>query len=360
MSKFNPEMLILAREVRGMSQEELANAMGIQQGTLSKMENGVMDANEHLEKIYARLGFPKSFFFREGRQFKEAAHYYRKRIVIPKKEIVQANALINIFKLNIEKLLTSVEIPKENLPKWDVHEDGSPSMYARFLREFWRLPKGRVDNITKVVEDNGIIVIHLDLVSSKLDGLSIYTDKNQAIIFLNKNLPGDRLRLTLAHELGHLGMHFAKIVDETRDVEKEAFEFASELLVPSNEIMPHLSRLTLEKLADLKRYWKVSMASLIYKSKEMKLIKENTYRYLWSQLRTLNYHIEEPHELDVPIERPALVKEIIDAYLNELAYSPKELAELLCLNLDDFEDFYVQPKVKFKIIRMNREAEVKS
>lgn len=351
MSNFNPEMLILAREMRGLSQEELAAKMKIQQGTLSKIENGVMDASEQLESIYKTLKFPKSFFFREGRQFEVNAHYYRKRITIPKKEFSQARAIINVLKLNIEKMLMSVDIPRENLPKWDVEKKGSPTLYARFLREFWRIPKGRIDNLTKIVEDNGVIVVHIDLKAAKLDGLSIYTNNNQAVIFLNKCLPGDRLRLTLAHELGHLGMHFAQTIDAIRDVEKEAFEFASELLVPSNEIMPHLVRLTLDKLADLKRYWKVSMASLVYKAKELRTINENQARYLWSQFRTLNYHVQEPPELKVMVERPILLKEITDAFLNNLAYSMKELAELLCLNVEDFEDLYLQQKVWLKVVK---------
>jgi Zn-dependent peptidase ImmA (M78 family)/DNA-binding XRE family transcriptional regulator len=346
MQNFNPQMLILAREVRGLSQKELADAMGIQQGTLSKIENGILDPTEHLNKIFSELDFPQSFFCRETKLFREAAHFYRKKIVIPKKEILQANARVNIFNLNVEKLLSSVEIPLENLPKWDVDIKGTPSKYAQFLREYWKIPKGRLDNLTDKLEDNGILVVHLDLGSKKLDGLSIYTEKNQAIIFVNKHLKGDRLRLTIAHEVGHLGMHFAQMVDQIRDVEKEAFEFASELLVPAVEIKPQLTRLNLEKLADLKRYWKVSMAAILKKSYEMDLITDSNYRYLWSQMRANNFHVEEPRELDVPVERPQLVKEIIDMHLNELGYTGEELSELLTLNYKDFEHFYNRSRTR--------------
>lgn len=352
MSKFNPEMLILAREARGYSQEELAELLGISQGTLSKVENGNLDPQEYLEIISNTLDFPIGFFLREGRQFKANAHFYRKKIRIPKKEISKAEALMNILKFNVEKLLKSVEVPAENLPKWDVSKNGSPSLYANYLREFWRMPKGRVDNLTKIIENNGIIVIHVDFGSSQLDGLSLYTDDNQAIIFLNKNMSGDRIRLTLAHEVGHLGMHFAQVLELDRDVEAEAFEFASELLVPSDEILPHLASINLTKLADLKRYWKVSMGSLVVKANRLNLIKDNSYRYLWTQFRKNGYHIQEPPELNVPVEKPTLVREILDAFINDLDYSKSDLSELLNLNLTDFEDFYFEPTSRLKVIRM--------
>ncbi|HMO40232.1 MAG TPA: XRE family transcriptional regulator [Saprospiraceae bacterium] len=352
MLKFNPEMLTLAREARGYSQEELAGLMRVSQGTLSKIENGNLDPQEYLENLSDTLDFPIGFFMRDGRQFKTNAYFYRKKIRIPRKEISKAEALMNIIKFNVEKLLKSVEVPAEKLPKWEVSKNGSPSEYAKYLREYWRIPKGRVDNLTKIVEDNGIIVIHVDFGSSDLDGLSLYTDDNQAIVFLNKNMSGDRIRLTLAHEVGHLGMHFAQVVDLERDVEKEAYEFASELLVPSNEILPHLSSVNLGKLADLKRYWKVSMSSLLVKAKRLNLIKENSYRYLWTQFRKNGYHIQEPPELNVPIEKPTLIKEILDAFINDLDYTKSDLAILLNLNLPDFENFFYETRSRLKVIRL--------
>ena len=255
MVKFNSEMLILAREARGLSQEELAEQMGVKQGTLSKIENGLLDVTEYFQKICDTLNFPGTFFQQEGRRFEINAHYYRKKIIVPKKEFSQAKAIVDIIKRNIDKLLLSIEVPRENLPRWDISKNGSPSLYAKHLREYWRIPKGRVENLTNIIENNGVLVVHVDFGTAKLDGLSMYTESNQAVIFLNRSLSGDRMRLTLAHELGHLGMHFAQIIDTVRDVEKEAMEFASELLAPSIEIMPHLTRLNLEKLADLKRYW---------------------------------------------------------------------------------------------------------
>lgn len=350
MSKFNPEMLILAREVRGLSQAELANHLGITQGTFSKIENGMSDGTDYLNRISKALDFPSDFFMQKGGSFKSNGHFYRKKVKVSRKDVLQAEALMSILKLNIEKLLKSVEIPNENLPKWNVEDQGPPTKYAQFLREYWKMPRGRVENLTKIIEDNGILVIHVNFPSSDMDGLSTHTRDNQPVIFLNRNLPGDRLRFTLAHELGHIGMHFGNLIDISRDIESEAMDFASEFLVPRSEFLPQVSRINIEKLAALKKYWKVSMAALLVHAKKLAVISDSVYRSLWTQFGILNIKKNEPKELMVPVEKPTLIREIIDAFLNDLGYSSEELSNLLFLNLSDFEDLYLEQKVRLKII----------
>lgn len=53
MEKINSEILKLAREVRSITQEELANIIGIEQGTLSKIEKGIL----HCSNDYCRMAF---------------------------------------------------------------------------------------------------------------------------------------------------------------------------------------------------------------------------------------------------------------------------------------------------------------
>jgi Zn-dependent peptidase ImmA (M78 family)/DNA-binding XRE family transcriptional regulator len=350
MTTFNNEMLILAREFRGFSQKELAEKLGIGQGTLSKMENGIFDIKDDIENISSVLNFPIDFFYSQNQRFEISTHYYRKKVSVPQKIFTQYKATLNILRQNIEKFLESVEI-EINLPTWDVDKNGSPSHYANFLREVWKLPQGRLENLVDIIENNGIIVFYVDFgEETKLDGLSIYTKNNQPVIFLNKSYSFDRLRFTLAHELGHLGMHFGKKISSERDVEKEAMEFASEFLVPISEIRPYLSNLNIEKLGDLKRYWQVSMSSLLEKSRKSNSINDNQYKYLRIQLLKM-YGKREP--FIVPEEKPTLIKEIIDTFMEELDYSLSDLSKMLMLSIKDVEKFYFDPKKRFQIIKKN-------
>jgi hypothetical protein len=44
---------------------------------------------------------------------------------------------------------------------------------ARYVREYWKIPKGRIENLTQILEDNGIIVFELDL--EAMDGFCTFS-----------------------------------------------------------------------------------------------------------------------------------------------------------------------------------------
>jgi transcriptional regulator with XRE-family HTH domain len=79
MEKINPEILKLAREVRSITQEELATLIGIEQGTLSKIEKGILQAdNEIVKNICKALDFPATFFYQDKKVHLIEGHYRRK------------------------------------------------------------------------------------------------------------------------------------------------------------------------------------------------------------------------------------------------------------------------------------------
>jgi Zn-dependent peptidase ImmA (M78 family)/DNA-binding XRE family transcriptional regulator len=354
MPTVNSEMIKLARESRGFSQSELCEELGIAQGTISKIENKLIECSEELlNKLSAFLNYPISFFWRTEPIFPSSILYYRRKITIGKKLLSKSEARMNIIRMGVEKLLEQIEIPDNTLPKWDVEKMGSPDLAAKFLRDLWRLPKGRVENVTKILEKNGIVVFHFDFETDKLDGLSFFTEKAQPIIFVNMRLPGDRLRLTIAHELGHLMMHIGQPITLDRDVETEAFQFGSEFLVPFDELRLEFTMMDLKWLANQKRYWMVSMSSLIYKGKEKKMITDNQAKYLFSQMSALGYRKSEPAELGVEREKPSLINSIIELYKSDLGYSTEEIAASLHISIKDFQsEFNLQPH-GLRIIRKN-------
>ncbi len=62
----NPHLLILARELRGLTQAQLAESSGIDQGAISRYENGMKPiSSEVIEVLAAALSFPVAFFCRE-------------------------------------------------------------------------------------------------------------------------------------------------------------------------------------------------------------------------------------------------------------------------------------------------------
>lgn len=347
-SKLNPAMVRLAREARGLTQKELADRLAIKQGTLSKIENGQHTATEpFLKSLTEALDFPSSFFFQRNNSFAPRTIYYRRLVQIPKKHLYQAEAQMDICRFGLDRLLRAVELANNNLVKWNVDESGDAESCARYVRQHWQLPKGAIPNLTNVAEKNGIIVVHLEMDKS-INGFSNVTESGQPIIFLNRGLSADRMRFTLAHEIGHLTMHFLdKPISKDRDTEEEANRFAAEFMAPELEVRHHLQRLDIQRLRELKRFWKMSMQMLLYRAKELKCIPDHQYRSLITKLGYEGYRVNEPVEF--PHEEPVLTQAIVNMHLRDLGYTRESLAELLNLYPGDIDTFFSQPVAERKM-----------
>lgn len=335
----NPAMISMARESRGFNQTELANKMDVSVSTASRLEFGNINAEEYLDLLSDVLNYPKSFFS-QNFSIQPPNVHYRKRLTLSPKTLRKADAQMNIYRGNIEKMLNTITLEQSNLPIIVENKYASPKKLAMYLRSFWSVPKGAIKDLVTLVEKHGIIVILFDFETDKIDGRSMMTEDGHPVIFLNKFFPGERQRLTLAHELGHICMHLETYPTYARDEEAEAFEFASEFLMPEYEIRYDLSqKLTLEKLADLKRVWKVSMGAILYWAEKLNCISPNQSRYLWSQYSANGYKRTEP--LAIPLDQPTLFNRLINIYMQVLGLkddnvSKEEIAKIFCLNIDEF------------------------
>jgi Zn-dependent peptidase ImmA (M78 family) len=97
------------------------------------------------------------------------------------------------------------------------------------------VPPGPIENLTTLAERAGIIVVWCDF-GAAIDGVTMKTDDLPPCIFLNRTAPADRLRASLAHEIGHTIMH--RVPTDT--MEDEAYTFGAELLVPERELRKDL------------------------------------------------------------------------------------------------------------------------
>ena len=126
--RVNPEMLILGREYRGLPQAELARQLGISQGKVSKMEDGLLSVSERdLLAVAAALHLPMRFFLREDVKRSVFNAFYRKRASLPQKFLTQFNARVCIKQAQIERLLRKTEMDTLPMPQLDPDESpGGP------------------------------------------------------------------------------------------------------------------------------------------------------------------------------------------------------------------------------------------
>lgn len=355
---FNPTMLVLARQARGMTQSQLSEKIeGLNQGNLSKYEKGIIEPTEEvIEKFASILQFPASFFKQTDSVVPLSKFYYRKRITIPRKELTEIESKMTIIKMGYENLLEEMEIPANNLPKIPVSKLASPSDIAFRIRQFFNMSSGPVkSDFTNILEKNGVTIFYLNVKCEKFDGMTVMTNSNAPIIFLNKNTPNDKKKFTLAHELGHLVMHipftstieFQERLQENDVVEKEANEFAGEFLMPSFDIKNDLVRLTYSKLSDLKIYWQVSKHSIVYRAGELNIIDKDKKTTLFIEL---SKHGEKPKEsFDINLDEPKLIPLINQTFINTLGYQKEEVARVTNLFLEDYETLFEWYKPKLRV-----------
>lgn len=349
MSSINPSMITLARESRGLTQTAFSRLLNVSQGTISKVEQGFFVVKDDLlDAISSVLQYPKSFFYEKFTIYPPSFNHHRKRKALPQKELNKINAFVNIYRHQIQKFLSSIEIDVK-IPFYDVEEFDGPDEVAKQVKIVLNIPSGPIDNLTNLLEDSGILVFKVDFGTRKIDGLSVVTDVDVPIVFINEALTGDRWRFTLAHELGHIVMHHNSI--PSPEMEDEANAFASEFLMPKNDIDYYLHQLDLEKLAFLKRKWKVAMSALAVRANRLATISDNQYRYLMIKMAERGYKTREPAEIDIPVEETTLLKELIDFFLNELAYSIDDICKMLCIQIDDFERIYMGKRPRLKVVK---------
>lgn len=345
--RINNEIIRIARESRGLTQGCLAERLSVTQGKVSKMESGLLGVSEDmLDKLSNVLSYPQEFFYFNDEIYGHGISmigelYYRKRKNIPDKVIDKISARINIRRLHLVRLLRSIEIKDDLFETFHFDEyNGDVVRVAQAVRATWLLPRGPIKNLIKAIEDAGGIVIEFDFETDKIDATSQWLPDLPPLFFINKNSPADRLRFSLAHELGHVVMH--KICKPDLDLmEREANNFASEFLMPKSDIAQSLNNIDLPQIANLKPYWKVSMAALLHRAFDLKKITSRQYQYFWMQMGKAGYRTKEPPEYDIPKERPALLKEIIDTYRYKLGYTSRELSLLLGLHEDEAASIYL-------------------
>lgn len=339
----NADLLRVARQLRGLQQGEAAQRLGISQAMLSRIENGLASFTDDLmQRAASAFALPRTFFVQTDTIFGAPVSVHpmwRKRASVNTRELDQIVAELNVRLMHLRRLLQAVEVDTTyEIPAHPADDDEDVARIAGIVRAQWQMPAGPVQNLTRTLEAAGIVIVHSDMAGSAIDGVTFAAPGLPPLIVLNAAQPADRMRFTLAHELGHLVMHRRQ---PTRLMEDQANEFASNLLMPTADIRPYFSRrIDLRLLAELKPFWRVSMASLLMRARSLGLLAYNQERYLWQQFSTAKIRQGEPPELDFPREQATVLSELVEAHIRQLGYSIADLASMLHAQPEEISRLY--------------------
>lgn len=262
------------RDIEGISQQELGELLGISPQMVSAVESGRRSWTGDLESIgYTndRLVIPS---------MSEPLHRQRTSTSVSARN--RARELLRLAGEVFAELSKRTErAPKVRLerfqppPALDGIEDVALDVRCLLDHE----DKGPIQNLTAAVERAGVCLIPIVGLSG-MDGLSSWVN-GVPVIGLAPNVPGDRFRFNLGHELGHLTLHNRK----TEITEGQANRFSGSLLFPRSEFdaaMPE--RPQLRDFISLKSAWGISVAALVYIAHELDYIDDARYRALQIQM----------------------------------------------------------------------------
>ncbi len=329
--------LRMARQMAGMSMRKLAEQSGISAMAVSKYERDqIMPSSDVLINMAQALDVKVSFFLRPITANLTAPAYRRKSKMGKKAQIAvlaKTQEWLERY-LDIESFFP--DKPRFELPAIDerVEELEDVENIVLALREEWKLGLDPIDNLVEVLESHGIKAGTIES-GDGFDALTLWANEVIPVMVVRNDIPGDRQRFNLAHELGHLILKPIDALDE----EKAALRFAGAFLVPRPmafyELGERRRELDMYELHLLKHKYGVSMQAWVYRARDLKIISPSVAKNLWIRFSSQGWREVEPGDQIEP-EVPERMKRLVLRALAEDVISPSRAAELLGKSLAQF------------------------
>jgi Zn-dependent peptidase ImmA (M78 family)/DNA-binding XRE family transcriptional regulator len=321
VENINPEQVTAARELRGMTKKDLADRIGKSPSAITRIEKG--ELRPELDTLFSLsqvLQVDHSFFAlpRSSTHYTDLVdcHFRSKRstsLALKRMAKQQGERLfrlvshfekhgVSFLEEQVSQLTTSIQSPV------DIEE------LAYQVRSTWGLGIGPIPDLMSLFESKGIRIFLLPEESGNVDAFSAWIHTTPCI-FLYSGKPASRINFDLAHELGHLIFHQDTETGDNK-TEREANRFASAFLLPKKTFSTECPRRwSLQAYLALKKRWKVSIAAMLYRAKELRIISESSYRR--SCIAMSPHRKEEPGEFTH--SRPELLSQIVELVQDEVS-----------------------------------------
>lgn len=353
---FQPERLLQARLSRGLTQIALGTLIGRSSGTISKWENGEQSPeSDALELLAQKLSVPGSWFLKRLPKIGDRVCFYRSNVSVTKE--AQTISLIRLKWLNELSMTLQgwIDWPAINIPHLEKNDhlkisDADIEDAALNCRQHWNLGLGPISDVVLALENAGTICLREELGFTRMDGASRWFDSdNRPYVFLaSDKANGCRSRFDAAHELGHLVLHrnidnieFSKRYPE---LERQANLFAGTFLLPSESFAAEVTRPSLDTFLALKPRWKVSVAAMIMRCKQLNIIDDEYATRLWKNYSARGWRKGEPLDDKIEFEQVRLLPRAIKLLLSDGGLNRDGLLSALGLGASDCEHLCSLPE----------------
>ncbi|MBT9587495.1 ImmA/IrrE family metallo-endopeptidase [bacterium] len=330
-----------ARLARGLSLDEVsallrAEGVIISKAALSKYERDQSSPPASMLTALAKILRVEPAFFFETSRNNVVWGDFRKNSKLGKKEQTQLQAIASNCVQSLvwleEALLLEAHPRLSQRDRVRVSGLHEAEFVAESVRQAIGLGYGPLAGIIEVLERNGVVVLASEHIQdTEFDGLSGWLDEHRPLIVIRSNAPVDRLRFSLAHELGHLMLDCDGLSAKER--EDLAHRFASAFIVPRAAAFAELGslrrNLNLSELGLLKRKYGLSIQAWIRRVFDLGIINESLYRKLIMEVSSRGWRRAEPGKFDYPgIEETSHLKQYTLRALHEGLISAQRASEL--------------------------------
>ncbi len=259
---------------------------------------------------------------------------YRRKARMGRREMERIENLtaINLEdRVRLEDVLGLTPDAVRSVPQISVERVADAEDAAAKVRADWGLGADPIASVIDTLEEHHIHVIEVEA-SDAFDGISALAKGRRgrvlgAAVVIRKRLPGERQRLSLTHELGHLVLRPAEGTEE----EKVAFRFGAAMLAPAEavrrDVGSHRRHVDLQELLLLKRRYGMSVQALLYRLRDLGIISEGRYKSACVDVNKMGWRREEPMVLDA--EKPMWLRQNVLRAVSEEVLSTREGEQIL-------------------------------
>lgn len=384
------------RILNDLSRNQLAVKIGVTEQAVWQYENGYMSPKLEVVNKLKTIFRVKSIYFYKADLLNEEdmnnIHVeniaYRSETINSLTKSLSESMHVRFIDAFIKKIETKINYPKNNLVELrnetilflekndDMAREAQINHVAELARKKLGLHASNNQNLLFYLEKAGAFVFEKEI-GDTIDAYSLWSEDERPYIMLGSiKKSAVRRNFDLAHELGHLLLHYKvefTMQDKKgyKDLEAEANNFASAFLLPEEQFRRDCSGIVKKSnpdaYVDLKGKWLVSLQALAMRAFKLNIINYQQYRYFYMSINKKDYKVIEPLDKEIPINHPRKIKSILQLLFENGLYTVTEIEEefkvdlsflsfLTGIEIEFFERHQQSEKRSFSVTDLNFKA----
>jgi len=241
-------------------------------------------------------------------------------------------------RLELESIVYGEQVPRyAGIRGYAISDPCEAEAAAIECRMRMSLGEAPIADMVALLESSHVRTFTARLDAVGMDGLSDWATPSVPYIVELSHAPGDRQRFTLAHELGHIVLGCPRNWTSKQE-DAAANRFAAAFLVPATALRDALGggrkRIGWDELLRFKEVYRVSMGSLVMRTRDIGIITKSAYSTMWVEMGSRGWKTNEP--VEIPREPVEGMRILVERALCEKLIGPRKAAELLAMPYDEF------------------------